>query len=119
MQRHRSVHKQLLVCKLNTFSLTRNNFKIPRIGTTLKKSVLEAIYYYLLPYQHIKMQIQLLCNKVKNQIFHEVCIIMCISCLQCILNIISSSICLFNLCLFRNHIGSGSSCCGSSGFKPN
>ena len=72
MQQQNSADKQLLVCKLNAFPLTRNNYKIPRIGIKLEKSVLEAIYYCLLPGQYINMQIKLLCNKIKNNSFHEV-----------------------------------------------
>ena len=72
MQQQNSADKQLFVCKLNAFPLTRNNYKIPRICIILEKSVLEAIYYCILPGQYINMQIKLLCNKVKNKTFHEV-----------------------------------------------
>lgn len=47
--RKKSADKQLLVCKLNAFPLTRNNYMIPKIVIKLEKSILEAIYYCLLP----------------------------------------------------------------------
>lgn len=63
VQQHRSADKQPLVYKLNTLPVTRNNCKIPWIGTIVKKSVLEAKYHGLLPNQHINMQMKLLCKK--------------------------------------------------------
>lgn len=74
MQRCRSAD-QLLVGKLHSFPLTRNNFNIHRRGTMLEKSILESKYYSLLPNQHNNMQMKLLCNKIRNEIFHEVRII--------------------------------------------